>query len=181
MLLLSGFLQGIFPLHLNNQWVQWDDLEHSYCRNIQQSAKGLFYSCEQYNEGKFRFSCGIRVVLPALSALCQPVLIAGRSARHYPRDNDCPGFIWFEGERLFSTPNLFMDFPLTDVRRAPAKLSICCTAIKVISLPRVTTGSAHNYWTHTANEHQRSRRSWGTSVGWTSRRVHVHCFVFCFF
>lgn len=53
--------------------------------------------------------------LPARRPYCQR---SGAAVPINPRD-DCPGFIWFKGECLFSTLNRFMAFPQTDVRAAP--------------------------------------------------------------
>lgn len=76
---------------------------------------------------------------------------------------DGPRFIWFKGS-LFSTLNRFMAFPSTDVRAASSLLSTRFTAIKVIRLALCCSKSAHNYCTHTTNEHS---RGCGTSVGKT--------------
>lgn len=98
---------------------------------------GFFPPCEQYYDcnlpaGNFR-----SLVPPSQSSASLSLLPADQQGS--ARDDDCLGFIWFKGECLFSTPNRFMDFPPTDVHSAPAKLSIRCTAIKVIWLLCVTT------------------------------------------
>lgn len=89
-----------------------------------------------------------------------------------PRDDCRLGLLCFFlkwGECLFSTRNRFMVFRPADVHSAPTRLSIRCTAIKVIRL------AAHDYCTHTANQHRRQQKElwYNTSVGWTSKMLLV--------
>lgn len=120
MLLLSGFLSGYFPPLLRQT------SQHSCCRNIRHSENrwGDFFfspSCEKYwdcnlRTGNFQLGCGIRgvsVLVPPSQSASSMSLAVGPSSRAVPvksRD-DCRGFVWFNGERLFSTPNRFMAFP----------------------------------------------------------------------
>lgn len=118
--LLSGFLSGYFPPLLR------PTSQHSCCRNIRHSENrwGDFFfspSCEKYwdcnlRTGNFQLGCGIRgvsVLVPPSQSASSMSLAVGPSSRAVPvksRD-DCRGFVWFNGERLFSTLNRFMAFP----------------------------------------------------------------------
>lgn len=142
------------PFPLSTVTVQSHDLKHSRCRDIQSSL----FSCEQYPDcnfpaAHFQFGCRIRdrpALPPSLSLL--PADQQGNA-----RDDDCPGFIWFKGECLFSAANRFMDFPPTDVRqRSPPSFQYVCKGHKSNLIASRYGRSAHNYRSYAANDRQRS-------------------------